>query len=477
MNQWSRRQVALGLAAAWPAFGHAAIGRAAPGPDGQRASGDSAQAAIVDALRRAQRHADLNAFVSLRGADALHEAAAVDRRIRMGAKVGLLAGKPLAIKDNIDVAGVATTACTPALRGNVAKTDAPAVARLRAAGGLILGKAGLHELAFGSTCVNPVYGTIHNPVDPSLIPGGSSGGVAAAIGAGIVTSGLGTDTAGSVRMPASLCGIVGFRPSIGRYPQGGVVPLSHSRDVIGPMGRTLEDVRLLDAVLADEQPQPVPDLRADAITLVMAEDPLWLDLHPHTEAIAREAIDRLTRAGVRIRRVSMPSLLAAAAGAGTPILLGEMIPDMRTYLASRATPVALETLIDRIALPDVKAAWAQTLASEQLMAYLRHQANDEYRPAVRRALLSLLGDADALVFPTTPAPALAVGAPGRWTAETTPYTRNMDPAAVTGWCGVSLPVTGPGKGLPVGLSIEAPGGQDRKLLAIAALFEKIFSSS
>src|SRR5699024_554346 len=160
-------------------------------------------------------------------------------------RAGELAGVPLAVKDNIDTCDAPTTAGTAALQGRVPGSDSTAVARLRAADGLLAGKTVMHELSLGITSNNAVTGPARNPYDPTLIAGGSSGGTATAVAAGMVPAGLGADTGGSVRQPASLCGLVGFRPTVGRYPTGGMVPLSRTRDAIGPMARSVADVVLL----------------------------------------------------------------------------------------------------------------------------------------------------------------------------------------------------------------------------------------
>lgn len=167
-----------------------------------------------------------------------------------GDEPGPLAGISLILKDNINTADMPTSGGTPALQNNVPPKDAPIVSRLRRAGAIIVGKGNLHELSSGGTSNNATFGAVQNPHDPACVPGGSSGGVAAAVAAGITRAGIGTDTAGSVRAPAALCGVVGFRPTTGRYPGAGIVPLTASYDTAGPISLTVADAALLDSVLA-----------------------------------------------------------------------------------------------------------------------------------------------------------------------------------------------------------------------------------
>ena len=193
-----------------------------------RAGDVSAQALVEALLDRCARAAPLNAFISL-DPDAVRAAARVaDQRRRRGERLGALHGVPLVLKDNFDTADFPTTAGTPALAAHRPRRNGAVVQRLLDAGALILGKANMQELAFGPTSNNAAFGPVHNPYDRSRIPGGSSGGTGAA--ARLAPAGLGTDTGGSVRVPASLSGVVGFRPTTLRWPQEGIVPISHTRD-------------------------------------------------------------------------------------------------------------------------------------------------------------------------------------------------------------------------------------------------------
>ena len=196
--------------------------------------------ALLERLPTAQR---LGAVISADPELARALAHALDRRETRGPLTGI----PLAVKDIVDVAGFPTTGGTRSLERDVVARDAPAVARLREAGALFALKTNLHELSFGITSNNGAYGPVRHPADPALSPGGSSGGSAVAVAVGLVPAAVAADTGGSARIPAALCGIVGFRPTLGRYPSSGVLPIAHSRDTIGPMARTVDDIVLLRA--------------------------------------------------------------------------------------------------------------------------------------------------------------------------------------------------------------------------------------
>ena len=187
--------------------------------------------------------------------------------------MGALHGLPILIKANIATANVPTSAGTPALRDYRPASDAPVVARLFSAGAILLGKTNMHELAYGITSNNGAFGAVHNPYNPALIPGGSSGGNGAAIAARMCPAGLGTDTGGSVRIPAALCGIVGLRPTVGRYSGAGIVPLSRTMDTAGPMARSVEDLVLLDSVITGQnapvQPAALRGLRLGAARFLL----------------------------------------------------------------------------------------------------------------------------------------------------------------------------------------------------------------
>src|SRR5581483_2150792 len=237
------------------------------------------------ALARAKANSDLNAFITLDEEGALKAAVAFDTQ-GAGAGGKPLGGVPIVIKDNIEVAGLPCTAGTPALKSFIPSADAPVVAKLRAAGAVIIGKTSMHELAFGISGYNTAFKTgaeygVRNAYDHTLIAGGSSSGTGAAIGARIVAGGLGTDTGGSVRVPGALDGCASLRPTVGRYPQAGIAPISHTRDTAGPMAATMADVALLDRVITGGETVAPADLTRVRVGLVKS---MHVNLDGDTEA-------------------------------------------------------------------------------------------------------------------------------------------------------------------------------------------------
>ncbi len=230
-------------------------------------AGETSSARIVtELLRRVGEAGSLNAFITIDAEGALARAAELDQLRSQGNILGPLHGLPLVAKDNIHVAGLPNTAGTPGLREFTPDVDNAVIAALLDAGAIIIRKTNMHELAFGITSDNAAFGSVANPFDTKTFAGGSSGGTASAIAAGLAPAGLGTDTGGSVRIPAALTGTTGFRPSNGRYPLSGVTPISHTRDTIGLITWNVADLILLDSVI-DPHGAAVPSLAAGEIRL------------------------------------------------------------------------------------------------------------------------------------------------------------------------------------------------------------------
>ncbi|RDK03517.1 indoleacetamide hydrolase [Paraburkholderia lacunae] len=445
---------------------------------------------VATLLARAAALSSLNALTTLDLDGALAAARRVDA-LPPEAKAQLpLAGLAIVVKDNINTAGLQTSAGTPALENFVPKTNAPSVQRLIDAGAIVLGKANMHELAFGITSTNLAThaGPVRNPYDPTRIPGGSSGGTAAAIAARIAPAGLGTDTGGSTRIPAALTGIAGFRPSVGNggaerryHDPNAVVPISHTRDTVGPMARTVADIALLDGVITGAGPLPVVGLNGLRIGLPA---PLWAGLEKQVEGVARAALNRLEAAGVSMVPVEMSELETLNGLVGGPIAIHEAREDVRAWLVANDAPVrTVAELAARIASPDVRAIYDAVLADQLGARY--EAALNQWRPSLQQYVAATFADhrLDALLFPTTRLAAVPIddvhgsstvsidGAAPIDTMEA--FLRNTDSASTSGIPGLSLAAGMTRGGLPVGLELDGPLGSDRRLLAIGVAFEEL----
>ncbi|CEJ14731.1 Mandelamide hydrolase [bacterium YEK0313] len=272
----------------------------------------SAEGHVNDLLGRISENQELNVFTWFAPSQVLEAARAADARRARGEPLGRLAGLPLIVKDNINTVGFPTSAGTRALKAFHPSVNAPVWQRLADEGALLLGKANMHELAAGSTSSNPVFGVVRNPHARAHIPGGSSGGTAAAIAAGLAPAGLGTDTVGSVRAPSCFCGIAGLRPTTAEtraYSPEGVVPLTRLFDTIGPMAASVADLVPLHEVITGAT---VPSLAPAGLRIGLSMEPFWTDLDPQVERVVRAARDQLAAAGMRFVPLDLGDLVARA---------------------------------------------------------------------------------------------------------------------------------------------------------------------
>lgn len=439
------------------------------------------------ALVRAKARGDLNAFITLDEAGAMKAAEAFDAGRKKGA-CKPLGGVPIVIKDNIEVAGLPSSAGTPALKGFVPAKDAPVAAKLRAAGAIIIGKTNMHELAFGISGYNAAFKTgaesgVRSAYDATKIAGGSSSGTGAAVGARIVTAGLGTDTGGSVRVPCAINGCASLRPTVGRYPQAAIAPISHTRDTAGPMAATMTDVALLDRVIAGGGAIAPVDPKKVRIGIVKS---MLANMDGDTEAAFRTAIDKLKSAGVTVVDVEMAKLGELNGQISFPIAIYEANDDMVAYLKKTGTGITIEQLAKSIASPDVKGTYDGLVIPRKLPGPNNtvtdaEPAYDAAMKTGRPALQGLYRDTfaknklDAIAFPTTPKVAIAANPDSSSLANFLLFIQNTDPGSNAGVPGIQLPIAlGATSKLPVGLEFDGPAGSDRKLLAVGMAFEKIF---
>ena len=431
-----------------------------------RIAGSSARDVVRDSLERARATADLNAFITVPDDAA--------------GGTGPLAGVPLAVKDNLDTADLPTSGGTPALRASRPGRDQHAVDRLRAAGAAVVGKTNLHELALGITSNNHAFGPVRNPHDPSRSAGGSSGGSAVAVATGVVPLALGTDTGGSVRVPAAHCGLVGWRPTVGRWGTGRTVPISSTRDTAGVLATRVADVAVVDELVTGQSPAAVPDR---PLRLGVPRTGFYDDLHPEVAGTVARALDRLADAGVELVEVAVGDAHELDAECGFPIVFAELAQDLPAYLATLPGPERGLTLADvlaQVASPDVRGA-LEAAASGAFTAEVHAQAmatRDRLRAAYAAALRPAGTDRlDALVYPTVPLPAPPVGDDdttelnGRQVPVFLTTIRNTGPGSTAGMPALSLPAGTTRAGLPVGLSLEALPGEDVALLATARRVE------
>ncbi len=444
-------------------------------------AGDTNSAAIVaDAIARSRQFADLNVFITLDAEGAIAKAEELDL-LRAGGEIrGPLHGIPLVVKDNIHVAGMPNTAGTPSLKGFVPAFSNGVVVRLEAAGAIILGKTNLHELAFGITSDNAAFGAVRNPFDASLIPGGSSGGTASAISAGIVPAGLGTDTGGSVRIPPALTGIVGFRPSIGRYPSEAVTPISHTRDTVGLLSRTVSDLIVLDEVIVDNT-EPVTAILASEIRLGVPRAFYYQNLDRETTAVIEAALARIREAGVQLIETEIPNIGDLLEMSSFPIALYEVARDLPAYLEEFVTGVDFAELSAAVASPDVRGVFG-AVTGEGGIAEEVYAAAMDAREQLRKNFRELFAnqELDAIIFPTTILPARPIAGSletvelnGEQVPTFLSYIHNTDPASIAALPGLSLPVGLTVSGRPVGMEIDGPEQSDRRLLAVAITLESI----
>jgi aspartyl-tRNA(Asn)/glutamyl-tRNA(Gln) amidotransferase subunit A len=416
---------------------------------------------VLDSLARADNRRDLNAFTLVMRDQALAEAAAADREIAAGRYRGPLHGIPITVKDLVDVHGTATTAGSN-VPAAIALDDAPVVTRLRSAGAIIIGKTNLHEFAFGTTSDETAFGAVHNPIDRTRSAGGSSGGSAAAVLEGIGFASVGTDTGGSIRIPAAACGIVGLKPTFGEVPCSGVVPLSTTLDHVGPLARSVADAGLIFQAMKSSSVHGIAPA-GGTLSFGVPRAYFFDRLDPGVRENVERTIARAIDAGYSVRETAIDG--------------AQYTPDV--YL--------------HICLPEASCYHADTLAEHaekyspgvrlrlELGRYIL--AEDYVRAMGLRARLTAAVDralerCDALLLPTMPIPAPKIGATtvdvdGVQAPVRAAMLSRTQLFNITGHPAIALPVGKGPEGLPRSIQVVGHRGRTERLLDIAAALEEL----
>jgi indoleacetamide hydrolase len=430
-------------------------------------------------LQRAERSGKLGVYIHIAHALAVQQAQQVGSAVPSPDTLPLR-GLPLVVKDNIDVAGMPTTSGSHVLKNHIAQRSASAMARLTEAGAVVLGKVNLHELCFGITSNNAAFGPVRNPYAPTHIAGGSSGGTAAAIAAGLAPAGIGSDTGGSLRIPAALCGVVGFRPTTGRWPSDGVVKISTTRDTLGPMGRTVADCALLDAVACNTSPSLEP-VSLQGVRIGVPKALFWQPLDPEVHSAAHKVLARLQAAGVILVDCDVGIDEQACTHAGMVVAMYESLACLEDYMRSHGLPFNTAQITQQIASPDVRGIFQALLSPQAPDSAAYHNAIDVQRPAVRQAYADCFAQhgIQALIFPTTPLPATPIGQDdtvvlaGQIVPTFLTYARNTAPGSFAGQPGISLPMGCTAQGLPMGIALDGAVNSDRQFLALAQAIQAV----
>jgi aspartyl-tRNA(Asn)/glutamyl-tRNA(Gln) amidotransferase subunit A len=457
--------------------------------------GDRPAADVVDEHLAAieAREAEIHAFNLVLAEEARHAAVAIDRRVAAGEDPGPLAGVPIALKDNLCTEGIPTTCSSHILEGWRPPYDATVVERLADAGAIVIGKTNLDEFAMGSSTENSAFGPTRNPHDTSRVPGGSSGGSAAAVAAGFAGLGLGSDTGGSIRQPAALCGVVGMKPTYGRVSRYGLVAFASSLDQIGPLSRTVADAALLYQAIAGHDPRDatsIPEPVAD-VSAGLAEGVAGMRVGVVTELCeaegiqadvigrVRQAIDALEGAGAKVEEVSVPAVVYGLT-AYYLINPAEASSNLARYdgvrYGLRVDAPTTGEMYDRTRTAGFGAEVERRI---MLGTYaLSAGYYDAFYGKAQRVRTLIIRDLDAayerfdvLVGPTAPSTAFPFGAK---TAD--PLTMYLNdvctiPSNLSGHPAISIPFGTGDDGLPVGVQVMAPALGEAAMFRAAAAVE------
>ena len=430
-------------------------------------------------IEHANRKQDLNAFITMDPEQVLESAHAADKRRDNGEVLGLLHGLPIPVKDSVFTEDYRTTAGTAALRRLNHRVDASLITRLKNAGAIVMGKTNLEELSTGHTSNNEIFGAVHNPFDPDRIPGGSSGGTAVAVATGMAPLGIGEDTFGSIRVPASMCGVVGFRPTTGRYPNDGVVPLTPRFDQLGPIARHVADIILFDRAMTDESGR-YTQRPPDSVRLGVPRRYFYEGMSSETSVVINKALSRLAQAGVTLVEEDIPDVKTLIEQSYFPVLSYEVYAHLDGFLKEIGLHGGLPEVLDQ-AGPRMRALYNDNLVPGGANAVSEAVYHDALQTLKRLREVTLdyfsRHQLDAIVFPSTLSAAFPIGE-----NEVDIDSVKVPAVAVTGnnqslapACGLpalTIPAGLTKSGLPIGIEFEALPLADEKLLALGLTLEE-----
>jgi aspartyl-tRNA(Asn)/glutamyl-tRNA(Gln) amidotransferase subunit A len=405
----------------------------------------------------------VRAFLKVYADTARADAEHADALRRAGVVRSVVDGLPISVKDLYDVAGDVTRAGSKVLELRPT-ADAPAVARLRAAGAILIGRTNMVEFAFGGLGLNPHYGTPRGPWDRTSgrVPGGSSSGAGVAQADGMCVMALGSDTRGSVRIPAALCGVTGWKPTAARVPREGAFPLSYTLDSVGPLANSVACCAAYDAVLAGEAPAALPEMPARLLRLVVPKSSLLEDLHERVSRAFARALEALSKAGAKVEEVDAPVFTRAQS-----LFRNGGLAGAESWHIHRARRERFSEMDPRVAQ---RLVLGEKFSAADYIEILHERA------ATIRAADALVASYDAMIYPT-----VAVIPPTIVEASATDEAyfdwnlkvlRNTGIANVLDGCAATIPCHRPGEA-PVGLTIAGVGGSDRKALAVAAAVQAV----
>jgi len=458
------------------------------------AAGETTSLEITEAVlrRAAQTEAELHCYLTIDQQGALASAEDSDRRRRKGA-VSALSGIPIALKDNMCTDGIETTCSSQILAGYRPPYDATVVRRLRAAGAVIVGKTNLDEFAMGSSTENSAYGPTHNPWDPGRVPGGSSGGSAAAVSAGSALAALGSDTGGSIRQPASLCGVVGFKPTYGRVSRYGLVAFASSLDQIGPITRTVEDAALIFSVIGGHDPQDatsytgeMPELSAlgsgvAGLRIGVVQEASGAGFEPDVETACRQMAERLTAAGASLEEISVPTFTVALS-AYYLIAPAEASANLARFDGVRYGLREEGTHVEEMMARTRAAGFGPEVSRRILLGTYALSAGyyDAFYGQAQRVRTLLINElnaaferVDVLILPTSPTTAFEMGA--KTQDPLSMYLTDVCtiPANLAGTPAISVPIGLDRSGLPIGIQVMGRALGESVMLAVAAEIERL----